>query len=180
RVGVVVSSGWREGRLVAAALEERSVPFRFAGDAAFFGRPEVRDVLAWLRMLADPNDAAAVVRALTRPPTELRSGDLARVTTIARRRKLDMVAALEAALESPQLRPEARDRIQGFLKLQRSAANALEAMRADVFVRRLIERIGLRRQRLFAATPEAAERLVNLSRLAELAAEWSQRVPRGS
>ena len=48
-------------------LEERSVPFRFAGDAAFFGRPEVRDALAWLRMLADPGDAAAVVRALTRP-----------------------------------------------------------------------------------------------------------------
>ena len=68
RICVIAGSGWREGRLVAAALEERSVPFRFAGDAAFFQRPEVRDVLAWLRMLADPNDAAAVVRTLTRPP----------------------------------------------------------------------------------------------------------------
>ena len=104
RICVIVGSGWRQGRLVAAALEERSVPFRFAGDAAFFQRPEVRDALAWLRMLADPNDAAAVVRALTRPPVDLRSADLARVTTIARRRKLDMVSALEAALESPQLR----------------------------------------------------------------------------
>ena len=53
-------------------------------------------------------------------------------------------------------------------------------MRADVFVRRLIERVGLRRHRLFAATPETAERLVNLSRLAELAADWSRREPRGS
>ena len=167
-------------RLVAAALEERSVPFRFAGDAAFFQRPEVRDALAWLRMLADPGDAAAVVRALTRPPVELRSVDLAKVTTIARRRKLDMVSALEAALESPQLPPEARDRIQAFLRLHRAAANALEQMRADVFVRRLIERVGLRRHRLFAASPETAERLVNLSRLAELAADWSRREPRGS
>ena len=180
RIGVIVASGWRQVRLVAAALEERSVPFRVAGDAAFFGRPEVRDALAWMRMLADPNDAAAVVRALTRPPVELRSADLARVTTIARRRKLDMVSALEAALESPQLRPEARDRIQAFLKLQRAAAGALERMRADVFVRRLIERVGMRRHRLFAATPETAERLVNLSRLAELAADWTRRVPRGS
>jgi DNA helicase-2/ATP-dependent DNA helicase PcrA len=131
-------------------------------------------------MLANPGDAAAVVRALTRPPVELRSADLARVTTIARRRKLDMVSALEAALESPQLRPEARDRIQAFLRLQRSAVAAMEAMRPDVFVRRLIERVGMRRHRLFAATPETAERLVNLSRLAELAAEWARRVPRGS
>lgn len=180
RICVIVGSGWRQGRLVAAALEERSVPFRLAGDASFFARPEVRDALAWLRMLADPFDAAAVVRALTRPPVDLRSADLARVTTIARRRKLDMVSALDAALESPQLRPEARDRIQAFLKLQRSAAAAMEAMRPDVFVRRLIERVGMRRHRLFAATPETAERLVNLSRLAELAADWSRRVPRGS
>jgi DNA helicase-2/ATP-dependent DNA helicase PcrA len=179
-VCVIVASSWREGRLVAAALEERSVPFRFAGDAALFQRPEVRDVLAWLRMLADPTDSPAVVRALTRPPVELRSIDLARCTAIARRRKLDMVSALEAALESPQLPPEARDRIQAFLKLHGAAAAAMEEMRADVFLRRLIERIGLRRQRLFVATPEAAERLQSLSRLAELAAAWTRREPRGS
>ena len=177
---VVAGGGWREARLIAAAFEERSVPFRYAGDAAFFQRPEVRDALAWLRMLADPTDAAAVVRALTRPPVELRSVDLAKVTTIARRRKLDMVSALEAALGSPQLPPEARDRIQAFLKLHSAAAGALEQMRADVFVRRLVERIGLRRHRLFAASPETAERLVNLSRLAELAVAWSRREPRRS
>jgi len=179
-VCVIVGSGWREARLVAAALEERTVPFRFAGDAALFQRPEVRDVLAWLRMLADPTDSAAVVRALTRPPVELRSIDLARCTAIARRRKLDMISALDAALDSPQLPPEARDRIKAFLKLQRSAAAAMEEMRADVFVRRLIERIGLRRHRLFVATPEAAERLQSLSRLSELAAAWTRREPRGS
>jgi len=179
-VCVIVGSGWREARLVAAALEERAVPFRFAGDAALFQRPEVRDVLAWLRMLADPTDSAAVVRALTRPPVELRSIDLARCTAIARRRKLDMISVLDAALESPQLPPEARDRIKAFLKLQRSASAAMEEMRADVFVRRLIERIGLRRHRLFVATPEAAERLQSLSRLSELAAAWTRREPRGS
>ena len=50
----------------------------------------------------------------------------------------------------------------------------------DVFVRRLIERVGFRRQRLFAAHPEAVERLRNLSRLGELAAVWTRREPGGS
>ena len=131
-------------------------------------------------MLADPTDSAAVVRALTRPPVELRSVDLARVTTIARRRKLDMISALQAAMESPQLPPEARDRIHSFLRLYQAAAAALEDRRADVFVRRLVERIGLRRHRLFAASPETAERLVNLSRLADMAAAWSRRQPQAS
>src|SRR5512133_2161369 len=170
---VVVEQPGRRGGAVAAALEERSVPFRIRGPAALFRRPEVRDAIAWLRLLADPDDSAAAARALTRPPIELRSVDLARLNTIARRRKLDMVSAAEAALESPQVPPDARERLQDFLKLYRPASAAMEERRADVFVRRLVERIGLSRQRLFAAQPETAERLLSLSRLAELASAWT-------
>ncbi len=160
---------------IAAAMEERGIPFHMSGPAALFQRPEVRDAIAWLRVLADPGDSAAAARALTRPPVELRSADLARLTTIARRRKLDIVSACEAALESPQISPEARERIQSFLKLYGTASAVIEERRADVFVRRLIEAVGLRRQRLFAAQPEVAERLLGLSRLAELAAAWARR-----
>ena len=177
---MIVGSGWREARLVAAALEERAVPFRFAGDAALFQRPEVRDVLAWLRMLADPTDSAAVVRALTRPPVELRSIDLARCTAIARRRKLDMISALDAALESPQLPPEARDRIKAFLKLQRSAS-ARDGGDAGGRLRSPPDRADRpAAPPAVRGDPEAAERLQSLSRLSELAAAWTRREPRGS
>ena len=129
-IAVLVRSVKGEGQAVAVALEERAVPYRVAGAAAFFQRAEVRDLLAWLRLLVDPGDAGAVVRALARPPVELRSIDLARVTQIARRRKLDMVGALGAAMESPQIPPEARERILAFLKLYRSASAALDSTRA--------------------------------------------------
>ena len=91
-----------------------------------------------------------------------------------------MVAGCEAALDSPQFQPEARERVQTFLKLYGTAAAVMEERRADVFVRRLIEAVGLRRQRLFAAQPEVAERLLGLSRLAELATAWTRREPHGS
>jgi DNA helicase-2/ATP-dependent DNA helicase PcrA len=177
---VLVADPAQQGGAVAAAMEERGIPFHLFGPAALFQRPEVRDAIAWLRVLADPDDSAAAARALTRPPVELRSGDLARLTTIARRRKQDMVAACEAALDSPQFQPEARERIGTFLKLYAAAAATMEERRADVFVRRLIEQVGLRRQRLFAAQPEVAERLLGLSRLAELATAWTRREPHGS
>ena len=64
-----------------------------------------------------------------------------------------MVGALGAAMESPQIPPEAREHILGFLKLYRNAASALDSTRPDLFVHRIIERLGLRRQLLFAATP---------------------------
>jgi DNA helicase-2/ATP-dependent DNA helicase PcrA len=91
--------------------------------------------MAWMRLLSDPQDAAAVSRALVRPPIELRQVDLVRVIQIARRRGLDMVAALGAAIESPQMPPQARERIQRFLQLHKGAALALEAGRPDLFAR---------------------------------------------
>ncbi|HEX7289987.1 MAG TPA: ATP-dependent DNA helicase [Conexibacter sp.] len=180
RIAVLVRSIGREGQAVAVALEERAVRHRLVGDAAFFQRAEVRDLLAWLRLLTDPGDAPAVVRALARPPIELQAIDLARCTQIARRRKLDMVAALAAALESPQIPPETRDRIRTFLSLHKSAANALDTLRPDLFVHRLIERLGLRRQQLFTAQAEVVERLQGLARFGEMATAFVARRPQAT
>src|SRR5918999_3129029 len=66
RIAMLVRSVKDEGAVVASALEERAVPARTCGAAAYFQRAEVRDVLAWLRALADPADSGAVVRALSR------------------------------------------------------------------------------------------------------------------
>ena len=180
RIAVLVRSVRNEGQAVGVALEERAVPYRVIGAAAFFQRAEVRDVLAWLRLLAEPGDAGAVVRALARPPVELRSADLARCIQIARRRKLDMVSALVAATESPQLPPEARERILVFLKLHRQAVAQLDTTRPDLFVHRLVERLGLRRQQLFSASADVVERLQNLARIAELAGAFVRRRPQAT
>jgi DNA helicase II / ATP-dependent DNA helicase PcrA len=180
RIGVLVRSVRSEGQELAVALEERALPYRLAGAAAFFGQAEVRDVLAWLRLLVNPNDAGAVVRALARPPIELHSVDLARCIQIAKRRKLDMVSGLVAATESPQLPPEARERVLAFLKLHRQAAAALDTTRPDLFVHRLIERLGLRRSQVFAAQADVVERLVSLAHVGELAASYVRRAPQAT
>ena len=108
-------------------------------------------MLAWLTLLTEPQDAAAAVRALGRPPVELRQVDLAQVVQVARRQKLDVVAALSVASESPQLAPQARERIERFQELYEWASAALSSEPLEVFVVRLIERLGLRRRQLFAA-----------------------------
>jgi len=179
-VAVLVRSLSGESQAVAVALEERALPHRVVGAAAFFLRAEIRDVLAWLRLLSNPDDAGAVIRALARPPMELRAVDLARCIQIARRRKLDMVSALVAATESPQIPPEARERISAFLKLYRAASGSLDTVRPDLYVHRLVERLGLRRQQLFAAQADVVERLVNLAKLAELASAYVTRAPQAT
>ncbi len=140
-------------------------------------------MLAWLRLLVDPQDAAAVVRALSRPPVELRQVELARVIQVARRRtpggtgKVDLVVGLAAATESPQVPPEARERIQRFVELHRSAAAELDSVSPDVFVAHLIERLGVRGRALLAPA-DAAEQRASLELLRALAAEFVRATPR--
>jgi DNA helicase II / ATP-dependent DNA helicase PcrA len=91
-----------------------------------------------------------------------------------------MVAALAAATESPQVPPEARERIRVFLKLYRACMSQVDTMRPDLYVHRLIERLGLRQQQLFAAQVDAVERLRSLARFGELASAYAVRSPQSS
>jgi DNA helicase-2/ATP-dependent DNA helicase PcrA len=145
-------------------------------DGAFLKRAEVRDVLAWMRLLLDPQDAVAVARALARPPIELRQVDLARVIQVARRRKLDLVLGLSAAVESPQVPPEARERIARFLELHHAASAELAELRAERFLARLIELLAPA-QRSLLAPEEAAAQSESLARLLELAGEFVRERP---
>jgi DNA helicase II / ATP-dependent DNA helicase PcrA len=176
-IAVLVESVAREGTMAGAALEERALPFRPGGSAAYFQRAEVRDMLAWLRLLADPQDSGAAVRVLSRAPIELHSVDIARLTQLARRRRLDMPSAVAVALEGPQLTPEGRDRAQAFLRIYRSASAAFDDRRPDAFVLRLIERVGIRRQQVFATQADTVERLRNIAKLPQLATAYMRREP---
>jgi DNA helicase-2/ATP-dependent DNA helicase PcrA len=136
-------------------------------------------VLAWMRLLVDPQDAAAVVRALSRPPIELRQVELARVIQVARRRKLDLVLGLAAATESPQVPPEARERIQRFVELHRAAAAELDTVAPDVFIGRLIQRLGVRGRPLLLPA-DATQQRASLERLRRLAVDFVRVTPRAS
>jgi CRISPR/Cas system-associated exonuclease Cas4 (RecB family) len=147
--------------------------------AALLEQAEVRDVLAWVRLIVDPGDAAAVVRALARPPIELRQVDLARVIQLARRRKLDLVSGLTVATESPQVPPEARERIQRFLELYRSTIAGLDTAAPDAFMGALIERLGMDDQALIVPA-DAAERHASLAPLHELVLDFARRQPQST
>src|ERR687896_545183 len=84
---VLVRSVKTDAAVVAAALEGRPVPLPPSGAAPYFPRPGGRGVRPCLRARGAPTARAAGARARARPPIELRSVDVARLTQLARRRK---------------------------------------------------------------------------------------------
>ena len=67
-----------------------------------------------------------------------------------------------------------------FLRLYRESAATLDSDRPDLFLHRLIERLGLRRQQVFSAQADVVERLLHLARLGELATSYARRAPQAT
>ena len=133
-------------------------------------------------LLADPADSGAVVRALVAAADRAALGG---------RRAADAAGApaqaRHAARRSPprsrdrSSRPEGRDRARVFLRLYRSAVDARSRTAARTrSCMRLIERIGLRRQQVFATQADTVERLRNIAKLAELATAYMRREPQAT
>lgn len=177
RIVVLLPQAGGEARELLSALQERAIPHRPHGAGAMLARAEVRDALAWMRLLIDPGDAGAAVRALIRPPIEMPHVDLAQVVQIARRRRLDVVAALPAAVESPQVPPQARERIHRFLELHSEAAIALAEMEGQRFLDQLLDRLGAAREGPLSASAQVAERSASLAWLQAQARAFCRRYP---
>src|SRR5438270_7642127 len=58
-------------RPLLAALEAAGQPFELKGTLGFYERPEVKDLIAYLKLLSDPDDRVALARLMTRPPLNL-------------------------------------------------------------------------------------------------------------
>jgi DNA helicase-2/ATP-dependent DNA helicase PcrA len=177
RIAVLLPEALGEARELLSALQERAIPHRPHGAGAMLQRAEIRDALAWMRLLIDPGDAGTAVRALIRPPIEMRHVDLAQVVQIARRRRLDVVAALPAAVESPQVPPEARERIHRFLELHSEAAIALAEMAPQRFLDQLLDRLGAVREGPLSASSTLAQRGASLAWLQAQARAFCRRYP---
>ncbi len=82
-----------QSRPLELALRERGVPYHVSGGMSFFDRTEVRDVLAWLRLVANGDDDLAFLRAITRPRRGLGDKALGALGLFAREHGLSLLEA---------------------------------------------------------------------------------------
>ncbi len=89
----VLFRGNHQSRALEKALQLLSIPYHLTGGTAFLDRGEVKDALAWLRVLANPDDDAAFLRAIAAPKREVGSASLAKLAELARHAQLRLSRA---------------------------------------------------------------------------------------
>ena len=74
-----------QSRVLEQALRERSIPYQLVGAVAFYQRQEIKDVLAYLRLIVNPRDSVAFARALQRPSRGVGEGTFAKLVLAAQK-----------------------------------------------------------------------------------------------
>jgi len=153
-----------QSRLFEEALLEYDVPHVVVGGVRFYERAEVKDALAWLRLLVNPADAVSLRRAVARPARGVGKGTLERAAEIAQARGVTLFEGLRLfAEEAGSGRAAASAR--AFVELH--ATLAAEALRCGVgeALAHVLDRSGYVAALEREGGPEAEARLENLREL---------------
>ena len=117
-----------QSRLFEEALIQAQIPYRVYGGLRFFERAEIKDALAYLRLIANPGDDAAFERAVNMPPRGIGPRTLDGVRAHARESGCALWQAAENLLSGGAMTKRASNALQAFLELieeQRVATNGL-------------------------------------------------------
>ena len=153
------------------------LPYKVVGGVRFYERREVRDALAYLRVLANPEDTVSLRRILNTPRRGIGERAEAVLATYAEREQISFAAALRAAAagqEIPLLNPRSRNAITAFVALideLRGKVAAGEEV-AEV-LEAVLERTGYRAELDASEDPQDGSRLDNLTELVTVAREFA-------
>ena len=167
-----------QSRPLEKALQLVRVPYHITGGTAFLERQEVKDTLSWLRLLVNPDDDTAFMRAVQSPKREVGAGTLAKLAELASEKDLPMAHAAEAIGALAQLPPRAANGLSRFTDILRDLRADMPKLSSGDLVRRLVKDSGLVSELRGACKEESVyqRRLANLEELAQ----WFEGGPRGA
>ncbi|ETB14920.1 ATP-dependent DNA helicase PcrA, partial [Mycobacterium avium subsp. avium 10-9275] len=150
------------------------IPYKVVGGVRFYERKEIRDIIAYLRVLDNPGDAVSMRRILNTPRRGIGDRAEACVAVYAENTGASFADALVAAAEGkvPMLNSRAEKAIAGFVELLDDLRGRLDDDLGDL-VESVLERTGYRRELESSTDPQELARLDNLNELVSVAHEFS-------
>jgi len=128
----ILYRGNHQSRLFEQGLRENNIPYLISGSSSFFNNPEIKDILAYLRLLVNQDDDAAYLRIINTPRREIGPTTLEKLGTYANERHISMFAASAELGLTQKLSEKSINRLQKFYDWVLDTATQIE--RGDTFV----------------------------------------------
>ena len=166
-----------QSRVLEDALRRNAIPYRLIGGVEFYQRKEIKDILAWLRMLVNPADAESFLRAVNLPVRGVGKAALERLRADAAARRTSLFEAARNAGAIGGLGKRAASGLSSFVKLVDDHAGLAGRMGVGELARVLVDALGILPALREEGTVEAMGRWENVQELLSAITEYAATRP---
>ncbi|HZN18272.1 MAG TPA: DNA helicase PcrA [Micromonosporaceae bacterium] len=151
------------------------LPYKVVGGVRFYERKEVRDALAYLRAVANPDDTVSIRRILNTPRRGIGDRAQACVEALSARDRISFSAALRRAVDAPGISSRAANAIADFVALLDGVRELAGTAAPEEVLEAALQRSGYLVELEESLDPQDAGRVENLQELVSVAREYTER-----
>ena len=165
-----------QSRVFEETFMRSTIPYKVVGGVRFYERKEVKDLLAYLRVLVNPSDEVSLQRIINTPKRGIGDRALDVISEIAKRESISVWSALSRTTSS-ELTPKAAAAISGFVSMMSALQVLVEANRPPATIAAaVLEESGLLAELRASGDPQDEVRIENLEELVAVVEEYEERV----
>lgn len=150
-----------------------NVPYKIVGGINFYGRKEIKDVLAYLKTIANGQDDLAVRRIINVPKRGIGATTINRVQEYANEENMSFYDALRQAATIPGV-GKSIAKLDGFVQMIQTLRSKQPYCSVKELIEDVLEQVGYRKELMAEGTEEALDRLANIDELLNKAASYSE------
>ncbi|GAC1370015.1 MAG: DNA helicase PcrA [Pseudarthrobacter sp.] len=169
-----------QSRSIEDVLVRVGLPYKVVGGTRFYERKEIKDALAYLRVLVNPDDDVNLRRVLNEPKRGIGDRAEGAVAALAQRERMSFMAAARRAEEAPGMATRSVNAVLGFVKLLDDLAEVATGSGAAAALEAVLEQTGYLAGLRSSTDPQDESRVENLAELVAVVREYEQENPEGS
>jgi DNA helicase-2/ATP-dependent DNA helicase PcrA len=174
RVAVLYRTNF-QSRQIEEALRRYGQKYLVVGGFSFYQRAEVKDVLAYVKVLLAPHDSISLLRIINTPARGIGKSTIEQIEQYALEHKLSVWDAMARMIEEQSFATRADAALRAFRKLIDELTAMVDTTGIDAVLRAILERTGYQKMLEGDKDPESESRLENLNELVNAAAEAVER-----
>ena len=169
-----------QSRSIEDVLVRVGLPYKVVGGTRFYERKEIKDALAYLRVLVNPDDDVNLRRVLNEPKRGIGDRAEGAVAALAERDRTSFMAAARRADQAPGMATRSVNAVLGFVKLLDDLAEVASGSGAAAALEAVLEQTGYLAGLRASNDPQDESRVENLAELVAVVREYERDNPDGS
>src|SRR5690606_26247505 len=154
-----------QSRAMEEALRKRNIPYRIYGGLSFYQRKEIKDLLAYYRLTANPKDEESLKRVINYPARGIGKTTLEKITIAAAENQSSLWEVISYGLNTLQVNSGTKQKLANFVTMIRSFGAQLHTLDAFSMAEHIAKSTGLLRELYADKTPEGLTRFENIQEL---------------